>query len=110
MTIGGRLKDERARLRMSQTDLASAAGVSKNTQINYEKDERMPDAGYLLAVASVGVDLNFVLFGKARTLNSDDLNELELEVVRNIRKMCEENRASLRRIAYALTLSDSSSR
>ncbi|WP_162961855.1 helix-turn-helix domain-containing protein, partial [Pseudomonas aeruginosa] len=48
MTIGERLKEERQRLGMSQTELAEQCGVSKNTQLAYEKGERSPDAAYLL--------------------------------------------------------------
>ena len=55
MAIGDRLKEERSRLGFSQTDLAGVGGVGKTTQINYEKGERSPDAGYLAAVAGKGV-------------------------------------------------------
>lgn len=62
-TIGERLRKERERLGLNQTAFAEAGGVQKRAQINYEKDERFPDAGYLAAVAAVGVDVLFVLTG-----------------------------------------------
>lgn len=106
MTIGGRLKDERARLRMSQTDLASAAGVSKNTQLNYEKDERNPDAGYLIAVASLGIDVNFVLFGKQTPTALDSLSDDEVELLRYFRGMSSYSRETLLRVSYAMAFTD----
>ena len=51
MGIGERLKEERERLGFSQTEFAAVAGASKNSQYNYEKGERSPDAAYLAAVA-----------------------------------------------------------
>ena len=57
MGIGERLKEERERLGFSQTEFAAVAGASKNSQYNYEKGERCPDAAYLAAVAEKGVDI-----------------------------------------------------
>lgn len=59
-----RLRDERERLGLSQTAFAEVGGVQKRAQINYEKDERHPDAGYLAAVAAVGVDVLYILTGQ----------------------------------------------
>lgn len=48
---------------MNQTEFAQLGGVGKTTQINYEKGERFPDAAYLAAVASIGVDVLYVVTG-----------------------------------------------
>jgi len=53
-TRGSRLREERARLGLNQDDLAAAGGVKRRAQINYEQDERSPDAEYLAGVAAVG--------------------------------------------------------
>jgi len=63
-TVGDRLKEERKRLGLNQTDLAAAGGVQKNAQGNYEADLRSPDAGYLAAVAAHGIDVQYVLTGE----------------------------------------------
>lgn len=63
-TIGARLRLERERLGLSQTELGERCGVQKRSQINYEKDERAPDATYLVGLAGAGGDVNFVLFGR----------------------------------------------
>ncbi|WP_414705744.1 helix-turn-helix domain-containing protein [Pseudomonas sp.] len=67
-TIGDRLRKERERLGLNQTAFAEAGGVQKRAQINYEKDERHPDAGYLAAIAVAGVDVLYVLTGQQSNL------------------------------------------
>ena len=42
MTIGERLKEERQRIGVNQTVMAEKCGVTKNTQLAYEKGERSP--------------------------------------------------------------------
>lgn len=64
MGIGGRLKEERVRLSRTQTEFAEIGGCSKNTQLNYEKEDRSPDANYLSAIARIGVDIMYVLSGQ----------------------------------------------
>jgi transcriptional regulator with XRE-family HTH domain len=63
--IGQRLCAERQRLRLTQVELAETAHVSKTSQINYESGRRSPDAGYLAAVAAIGVDVLYVVTGRA---------------------------------------------
>lgn len=65
-TIGDRLRKERERLGMSQTDFAALAGASKRAQIRYEADERSPDATYLAGIAKAGADVLFIVTGKRR--------------------------------------------
>lgn len=61
--LGQRLKDERERLKMNQTEFADACGVKKNAQIKYEKGERKPDTDYLENANEIGVDVAYVLTG-----------------------------------------------
>lgn len=62
-TIGDRLREQRGRLRLNQDDFASAGGVKKRALIHYEKNERLPDAAFLAAIARAGVDVLYVLTG-----------------------------------------------
>ncbi len=62
-TIGERLKEERLRLGYNQTDFAQLAGVTKNSQINYENDSRHPDTLYLRAINEAGADVNYIITG-----------------------------------------------
>jgi transcriptional regulator with XRE-family HTH domain len=66
-----RLKQERRRLHMNQTEFASAGGVQKQAQFTYEKGMRYPDAGYLAGIAEVGADVLYLLTG--RTSNPSTL-------------------------------------
>lgn len=66
--IGARLRVERHRLQLNQTEFAQLGGVRKLAQLRYEHNERMPDAQYLLALAQAGVDIQYVLTGE-RSLN-----------------------------------------
>jgi len=60
-TFGNRLREERKRLGLSQTEFAKAVGVHLNTQSRYEKGEREPDTAYLSALAGIGVDVGYIM-------------------------------------------------
>jgi transcriptional regulator with XRE-family HTH domain len=62
--MGSRLREERKRLGMNQTDFAKAIGVHLNTQSRYEKGDRDPDTAYLSAIAKAGVNVAYVLTGE----------------------------------------------
>lgn len=62
-SIGGRLREERERLGLTQTELGDKAGITKNTQRLYETDQRSPKADYLQAIHQAGVDTHYVLTG-----------------------------------------------
>lgn len=61
--IGLRLRQERNRLKLSQSALGAIGGVETNAQGNYENGTRSPKADYLLRIAEAGVDLNYVMSG-----------------------------------------------
>lgn len=83
MTIGTRLKEERERLKLSQTALAEAAGTTKKTQIDYEKDNTQPKAQYLAFVAAMGIDVAYVITGVR--LENVASTPTELAFLRNCR-------------------------
>ncbi len=64
MGISGRLLEERERLGKTQPEFGALAGVKKQAQLRYEKGERSPDAAYLAAAATHGVDVLYVLTGR----------------------------------------------
>lgn len=92
VSIGERLREERERLGRSQTDLAETAaqagmrGSTRQSQSLYEKGERAPDAGYLAAVASVGVDVQYVITGARDYVPPDPLKSDEVELLRHYRE------------------------
>ena len=61
--IGRRLKEERARLKLSQNALGAIGGVETNAQGNYESGTRYPRADYLSRIAQCGVDVTYVVTG-----------------------------------------------
>ncbi|WP_296257479.1 MULTISPECIES: helix-turn-helix domain-containing protein [unclassified Pseudomonas] len=88
--IGQRLREERNRLKLSQSALGSIGGVETNAQGNYESGLRSPKADYLLRISEAGVDINYVLTGihlheagrsGARVLEPDPAKEEHLDKV-----------------------------
>ena len=66
VSFGERLREERVKVGLSQTEFGELAGVTKKTQMLYEADDRVPDARYLIAVNEAGVDVQYILTGERR--------------------------------------------
>jgi hypothetical protein len=49
---------------MTQQDFGAHGGVTDKTQILYEKNERVPDLRYLIGIAALGVDVQYVITGQ----------------------------------------------
>lgn len=89
MTVGARLKEERVRLGMSQTDFAALSGVKKGTQISWEKDTSSPTVAALTDLARNGVDTIYVLTGRRLPGMADvqdesiraDLSDLQRDLI-----------------------------
>ncbi|WP_130357176.1 helix-turn-helix domain-containing protein [Pigmentiphaga kullae] len=83
--IGARLKAERERLGLTQPAFADAAGAKKRTLIDWEKGVSSPTAVQLSALATLGVDVLYVLTGDwattqapAPSLSEDEIALLAL--------------------------------
>lgn len=61
--IGGRILEERKRLRLTQQDVADFVGITRQSQAKYEKGERSPDAIYLEKILGLGFNSYYVLTG-----------------------------------------------
>ena len=59
-----RLKELRCSKALTQESFAKIGGVTINTQVNYEKGERFPNADYLMRLAKEDFDVNYLLTGK----------------------------------------------
>lgn len=68
--MGERLRSERKRLGLSQTEMATIAGGSLRAQQTYEAGKRTPTAEYLAALVGAGVNVAFILTG-----NREDARE-----------------------------------
>lgn len=73
--IGKRLRQERKRLKLTQSALGAIGGVEANAQGHYESGQRMPRADYLFRVAAAGVDISRVVTG------IDSTNRMEVPVL-----------------------------
>lgn len=77
--IGTRLRQERRRLGWSQKEMGQMGGVAANAQGKYESGERVPRADYLAALASVGVDVMYVLTSRHSLASRVDSALLPIE-------------------------------
>ncbi|NNA66231.1 helix-turn-helix domain-containing protein [Pseudomonas gessardii] len=102
MTVGERLKEERQRIGVSQTVLAEKCGVTKNTQLAYEKGERSPDTTYLASAASLGLDILYVVTGVATPQVVEGFTALEDKLVNQYRALPEEDQQAVFRIVGAM--------
>lgn len=81
--VGSRLRSERERLGLTQEQLGIAAGTNRMTPSRYEQGSHLPTLGFLAAVASAGVDVDYVINGKRSVvaLGLDDASLLGAAVV-----------------------------
>jgi len=62
-SLGARLADERTRLELSQKDLAAACGKTRESIGKYERDVIVPGGDFFIALAKMGMDIQFVIAG-----------------------------------------------
>ena len=77
---GERIKEERQRLKLTQADFAKLAGVSRQSQANYETEEREPGAAYLMNLRDQ-VDVLYILSG--RRSRAVDIDSKVVEAILN---------------------------
>lgn len=85
--IAARLRQERERLDLTQSQLADLLGVTRFTISNYESGWRMPTADQLHAMAEAGADTSFVLSG-IPLLSSADGHERFAKILAALREHC----------------------
>lgn len=62
--IAERLREERTRLGLTQTQLGVHGGVKKLAQMNYENSKRIPDVLYLARIHEAGADVLYIITGR----------------------------------------------
>lgn len=92
---GERLKLERERLGISAAKLAEIGGVGRTVQYNYEKNISNPDTDYLARVASVGIDILYIVTGKRTPVQMSSLSIEETSLVDYYRHAAAEGRKAL---------------
>lgn len=89
MNFGERLRYERKRLGLTQSELAKKLGISRNTQVNYEAMSREPDVKYLGKLEELGVNTRYLISGEEAVVTEEELqrqSELIHQIVYEIEK------------------------
>ncbi len=68
--ISVRLKEERLKTGLNQTQFAELAGVKKLSQSYYETGKRKPDVEYLALAEKLGCDIQYIVTGQ-RSFSDD---------------------------------------
>ena len=102
ISFGERLRSERERLQLTQEQFADVGGASKRAQAAWEKGDQVPNAEFLASVATIGVDVLYVVTGQRMPLSADTLSTDEAALVDNYQHADEEGRAAARRVLSSL--------
>ena len=100
--ISERLRSERLRLGLKQTDVLKAIDVAIATLSNYETGKRSPDVEFLLKLAELGYDAGYILTGKRLDEASSDLTESEQIWLEIYRKLAKDDSERLMKMAKSL--------
>lgn len=100
--LGDRLREERDRLGLNQTDFGLQVGVSRGTQKAYELGTGAPDVRYLAALEAIGVDVSYVLIGRRFTHETADVDEVEQTLIERYRSLNAADKQSVNRIVSAM--------
>jgi len=90
--LGARLREEREKMGLNQTDFGALGGIARTAQANYENDIRSPDAAYLMRLAEHGVDVLYLLTGRHA---ADALSEEESALIGLYRDVPADKRKAL---------------
>lgn len=103
-TFGDRLRSEREATGLSQTEFGERGGVRKGAQANYESGVRSPDADYLVAISSVGVDVWFILTGERFPAAADTITGPAARLLEIFGALSPEAKTALLGVAEALAV------
>lgn len=82
-SISERIKDERKRVGLNQTEFGDIGKVSRRTQIAYESGEQTPNLLYLEHLEKAGVDVGYIVTGRRMTESSvQEISHEEMELVK----------------------------
>lgn len=112
-SIGERLREERERLALSQSQMAELAkelgakGATRQSQALYEKGEQSPSAAYIAAISTSGADVLYILTGQrmgavSNTPTSPHLKPDEAALLDNYRHSPPDAQAALKATSVLL--------
>lgn len=100
--VGERLREERERLGLNQTDFGVLLGVSRGTQKNYELGASSLDLRYVTALEERGVDAAYVLTGRRATPLGQLFSASEEELINQFRTISDDDQKAIRRFLEAM--------
>jgi len=100
--VGERLREERERLGLNQTEFGVLLGVSRGTQKNYELGANSLDLRYVSALEKCGVDAAFVLTGRRSTPLTQLLSPEEERLIKQYRSITPFDQEAIRRFLQAM--------
>ncbi|MDH2918470.1 MAG: hypothetical protein PXX73_04675 [Sideroxydans sp.] len=102
LSIGERLREERERLGLSQSQMAELAknlgakGATRQSQALYEKGEQSPSAAYIAAITTSGADVLYILTGSRSAPPAPVLSRDEAGMLDNYRHCSKEMQQAAR--------------
>ena len=100
--VGERLREERERLGLNQTEFGALLGVSRGTQKNYELGANSLDLRYVAALEECGVDAAFVLTGRRSTPVGQLFSPEEEKLINQYRSITPFDQEAIRRFLQAM--------
>lgn len=87
MDLAERLRKERVRLGLTQAQLAALVGLEPNEQRLYEYGSSLPRADYLMCVAGVEMDVQYILLGVGTPPTQSPLPHTEGSLIQSLRRL-----------------------
>lgn len=100
--VGERLREERERLGLNQTEFGTLLGVSRGTQKNYELGANSLDLRYVSALVERKVDAGYVLTGARSLPEGEGFSRDEVELIHQFRQLPEDDQKTVRRIVKSM--------
>lgn len=102
--IGDRIKEERQRLGLKQTEIAEKAGISREMWGKYERGIAIPGGEVLFSFAAAGADIQYLMTGLRP--HTPDLSPRTAALVDNFENMADEDKRAIERLAAAVQKPD----
>jgi transcriptional regulator with XRE-family HTH domain len=102
--VGDRLRDERERLGLNQTDFGQKVGVSRGTQKAYELGANSPDLRYVAALQSIGADIEYILTGERPGPSAEELTPLDKQLLSKFLILPDADKQTVLRVVAGMAL------
>lgn len=87
-TLGQRLRLERLRIKLKQSELSEKLKINVATQGRYERDASAPNLDYLIAFQAAGGDAAYVVTGQRKPASTGLAKEITAAQIDQVAKVC----------------------